>query len=321
MFDPILRGAAIGAMALIVLILLRDRRNGETWSAAASFLCVLCYLVVSAPTGEAMALRPVLIAGATLAPVALTWMAVQHLTDDPPQRRPLLALAALTVLAAIGTVVSPMMETARGVLAVALYFGLILLALLTDKDDLVTARRRFRRGFLVAMGSLGLVVSLFEASGLDADLPAWVYPLQAGAILTLSLLFGLWALSVSLEQPPSAKSGLKARNILADKVDQAMADEIWKREGLTIGMMAEQLGVPEHQLRATINGAMGHRNFSTFINTARINAAKTMLDDPEQARTTILAIAHEVGFGSLGPFNKAFRVQTGASPRDYRRKS
>ncbi|WP_196223585.1 AraC family transcriptional regulator [Roseibium sp. RKSG952] len=250
-------------------------------------------------------------------PLALTWMATVQLTDDASQRRPVLVLALLTVVTAALIPFWPAMTPIRGILAIALYLGLIILALATDSDDLVIDRRRFRRGFLVAMGALGLIVSVVEASGLDANLPNWIYPLQASAILVLALLFAIWALEPVADEPIK-RTVSKSRADLTERVEQVMRRGIWQREGLTIGAFAEELGVPEHQLRATINGEMGHRNFSTFINVARIKAAKELMNDPSRGRTTILEIAHEVGFASLGPFNKAFRAQTGSSPREYR---
>lgn len=318
--DLILRGMAIGAMVATALVLISRSRSRGTSSVAALGLCTVCYLLISAPTIMPNALQPLLIAGATLLPLALTWMATVQLTDDASQRRPVLVLALLTVVTAALIPFWPAMTLIRGILAIALYLGLIILALATDSDDLVIDRRRFRRGFLVAMGALGLIVSVVEASGLDANLPNWIYPLQASAILVMALLFAIWALE-PVAGEPIKRTGFKSRADLTERVEQAMRRGIWQREGLTIGAFAEELGVPEHQLRATINGEMGHRNFSTFINVARIKAAKALMDDPSRGRTTILEIAHEVGFASLGPFNKAFRAQTGSSPREYRNRS
>ena len=67
-----------------------------------------------------------------------------------------------------------------------------------------------------------------------------------------------------------------------------------------------------------INDRLGHRNFADFVNSRRIEAAKQVLADPAQARTTVAAIAYELGFASLGPFNRAFKAQTGLSPREWR---
>lgn len=97
-----------------------------------------------------------------------------------------------------------------------------------------------------------------------------------------------------------------------------MASGVWREEGLTVGKLAEKLGVPEHKLRQTINRDLNFRNFSTFINGQRIEAAMQDLRNPKLARRSILEIAYDVGFSSLGPFNKAFRSHTGQSPREYR---
>ena len=98
-----------------------------------------------------------------------------------------------------------------------------------------------------------------------------------------------------------------------------MRDGVWREEGLSIGALAQRLNVPEHRLRRAINQGLGHRNFSSFINAARIEAAKAELRDPIKANRTVLEIAYTVGFASLGPFNRAFRAETGQSPTEYRR--
>ena len=85
-------------------------------------------------------------------------------------------------------------------------------------------------------------------------------------------------------------------------------------------VLAERLDYPEHQLRRLINGHMGYRNFSAFLNSYRIEDAKRQLADPGFARTPVLTIALDLGYGSLGPFNRAFKAQTGMTPTEYRRR-
>jgi AraC-like DNA-binding protein len=70
-----------------------------------------------------------------------------------------------------------------------------------------------------------------------------------------------------------------------------------------------------------INDHSGHRNFAAFVNARRIDAAKRRLADPAHARTTVAAIAFELGFGSLGPFNRAFKEATGKTPTEWRRET
>ena len=57
------------------------------------------------------------------------------------------------------------------------------------------------------------------------------------------------------------------------------------------------------------------------MNAHRIAAAKTRLSDPDQVRITVSTIAFDIGFASLGPFNRAFREETGVSPSEWRRKT
>jgi AraC-like DNA-binding protein len=106
---------------------------------------------------------------------------------------------------------------------------------------------------------------------------------------------------------------------LAASLAAAMDADIWRREGLTIGALAADLGAPEHRLRRLINDALGHRNFADFLNARRIEAAKAALADPARAREPVSAIAFDLGYSSLGPFNRAFKEATGQTPTEWRK--
>src|SRR5262249_54345619 len=93
----------------------------------------------------------------------------------------------------------------------------------------------------------------------------------------------------------------------------------WRREGLTIGALADELATPEHRLRRLINDHLGARNFAAFVNAHRIAAAKALLADPTNARKSVSAIAFDLGFGSLGPFNRAFKEVAGVTPTEFRK--
>ncbi len=128
---------------------------------------------------------------------------------------------------------------------------------------------------------------------------------------------GIWSEQPATNAARNVESTQAATHVLS-LINQAMERELWRRESLTIGEIAEEIAVSEHRLRDAINRELGYRNFPAFINGYRINAAQHALVAPTNARRTILEIAYECGFASLGPFNKAFRAQTGTSPRDYR---
>ena len=123
-----------------------------------------------------------------------------------------------------------------------------------------------------------------------------------------------------IEALPDARADPADSHDLA-RLQSVMGAEGWRREGLTIGELAGELEVPEHRLRRLINQRLGHRNFAEFVNGHRIEAAKARLGDPREARTTVASIAFDLGYGSLGPFNRAFRSATGVTPTDYRREA
>ena len=68
-----------------------------------------------------------------------------------------------------------------------------------------------------------------------------------------------------------------------------------------------------------ITGALGYPNFNQMVNGYRIEEAKRRLVDPALAHLPILTIALDCGFGSIGPFNRAFKADAGMTPQEYRR--
>ena len=85
--------------------------------------------------------------------------------------------------------------------------------------------------------------------------------------------------------------------------------------------MSKDLGHPEHRVRRLINGRLGYRNFTAFLNSYRIPEAQAILADPEQVRLPILTIALDLGYGSLGPFNRAFKAASGLTPTEFRQQA
>ncbi len=123
-------------------------------------------------------------------------------------------------------------------------------------------------------------------------------------------------------QTANGAAAMSERAVKADldRLDRLMiGDQIWREEGLTIAGLASRSGIPETQLRRLINDRLGYRNFPSFVNAHRIAEAQRRLADPREARTSISTMAFDLGFASLGPFNRAFREATGASPSEWRR--
>lgn len=197
-------------------------------------------------------------------------------------------------------------------------------------DDLIEARRRFRIVYigLVTLISIGITIA-----------ETWF---QAGAdepLLMLLLSTTMWALSVILiwhvitlrsgilfvgdvqrrrshaeAQDPTERHDVEMVERLVDQ------DKLYEQAGLTIAALAEQAGVPEHRLRRLINKHLGYRNFADFLNHYRITAAKERLSSIEDRNLPVLTIAMDLGYGSLGPFNRAFKERTGLTPTAFRKK-
>jgi AraC-like DNA-binding protein len=124
-----------------------------------------------------------------------------------------------------------------------------------------------------------------------------------------------------MKSPAALENGKKAADpALLRRLDRLMVEErVYRREGLTIGALAAKLGVQEYRLRQAINEGLGYRNFNAFLNSYRLGEAKAALADPGQEEVPILTIAMDAGFRSLGPFNRAFKADTGTTPTEFRR--
>jgi AraC-like DNA-binding protein len=154
--------------------------------------------------------------------------------------------------------------------------------------------------------------------------PAWLMLVQSLIIVAAVLGTGAALLDTDTEllagpsQRPQAQLS-PAEHVLKQKLDAAMADAVYREPGLTIGTLADRLGTPEHRLRALINRRLGYRNFSAFLNAHRIAEAQALLADPARVDLPVLTIAMDLGYGSLAPFNRAFREATAQTPTDFRR--
>ncbi len=222
--------------------------------------------------------------------------------------------------------------------------------------DLVEARRQLRGPFLVTVTTYIIVTRGFELLNVFGAVPHW-YLLANAIVLCLVCLAGTLVFLESRGElfgaipEPADVRGLAtpqrvaARNGaglgLASSPDRSSPDranldravkadldrlhnlmstqEIWREEGLTIASLAVKANMPETHLRRLISDHLAYRNFPSFVNAHRIAAAKARLSDPNEARVTVSTIAYDIGFASLGPFNRAFREETGFSPSEWRR--
>lgn len=121
------------------------------------------------------------------------------------------------------------------------------------------------------------------------------------------------------EMPPAPDP---AEDRLALALGHAMtAEHAYRDEDLSVASLAARLAVPEYKLRRLINQRLGHRNFNAYVNGFRLQQARQALADPQRATQSVLSIALEAGFQSIGPFNRAFKADTGLTPTEFRSRS
>jgi AraC-like DNA-binding protein len=188
-------------------------------------------------------------------------------------------------------------------------------------SDLVVARIRLRYGVLSVSGTVILFELLAELllrgdalAMADKVHAAGVYLVSAGVSIAASLLRPEMLRPVRAPAP-----GLALDPVLTRRLDQLIeGDQVFRQEGLTIAALADRLGAPEYKVRQLINAQLGFKNFNAFLNSYRIREAQKVLLDPARRHLGIAQIAYEVGYRSLGPFNKAFKEMTGRTPTDFR---
>ncbi|MEE4193171.1 MAG: helix-turn-helix domain-containing protein [Halieaceae bacterium] len=194
------------------------------------------------------------------------------------------------------------------------------------RTDLVEARRRLRLGYVGINGAylLLLVMSreiLFPGA---AWLATWEYlpPALLLFVINLFLLeYRSGLLFLPAEKPPVAEAPpVAVAPELLTRLEQHMqAETAWRQMGLTLGELAAQIEVPQYRLRQAINGGLGYRNFSDFLNSYRVKEAAERLASPADAQLPVLTIAMDAGFRSLSSFNKAFKEVHQQTPTAWRR--
>lgn len=190
--------------------------------------------------------------------------------------------------------------------------------------DVGVLEKRFRLAFL-SINAAQLVAVL--GSGVSSPGTAGVSQtdLIRIACCVVGLVGATAAVGYRLRHPLVQAEARSARRTptdedsrLAERLLGLLRDEaIDARPDLRIGDVAARLGQPEYKVSQCISTVLGFPNFNRLINHHRIERAKRLLADPDQG-LPILEVAFECGFGSVGPFNRAFREQVGVTPREFR---
>jgi len=342
--EVLFRFGSIGILLAIAVLILRDGRHIPALRLALPLIVSMTCLFLSTGSQE---LR---INGAAAVPLRLidmlnfifVWWFGLALFDDDFR----LGAAEWSVAALFAAVVAPVRLAHLGfdlpwahVLDIPSFcITLVLMAHLAYRaisgrsEDLVESRRRLRVGFAVAIALVVVTSTVTERVAYAMNTDPFL-SLFFTYILTfaMSLWAVLWltrlnqdALAVDvLQQPAIAATTIDTKDSDTHRalVQVMETERAFAQHGLSIGDLAHQLDLPEHQLRVLINRSMGYRNFSAFLNHYRLGEVKRVLADPGKNRLPILTIALEAGFSSLAPFNRAFKSAFDMTPSDFRAQS
>ncbi|MEM6538011.1 MAG: helix-turn-helix domain-containing protein [Pseudomonadota bacterium] len=193
--------------------------------------------------------------------------------------------------------------------------------------------KRFRKGFVLLFGGLiGLSMIWLQGS------PETSFAGRAGdafraGFMMIAVIGSVYAvkhrLRVPLARPDTASTSRRAQTALTAPTDDDKAlaarvtayvsdPRVFTLPEIKVATIAEELGAPEYKVTRAISRATDFPNFNRLINHHRIALARRRLSTATERHTSILVIAMESGFGSIGPFNRAFKEIVGETPRAFR---
>jgi AraC-like DNA-binding protein len=347
-----LRGAASGLFLMMVLVLAQLRPTNRD--------ILLGIAMAAGGAGYAIATAPFIPKSLfwwTLpilsAQSVVFWLWARSTFDDDFILRAWHGALWLTVVAigfAISVTWTSWPALARGgakllsIISLLLVLSVAIQTVRTWRTDLVARRRRLR----IAVVVINVVFIALVAGAGFTSVPVAGAGTQGSLASSLSLfvlammagwgLFGANATTAAMQataaivpsdtprETQMATRDGDDRNqvapILLRRLENLMAVErIYRQEGLSIGALAMKLDLQEYRLRQVINEGLGYRNFNAFLNRYRIDDAKAALSDPNQKDVPVLTIAMDAGFQSIGPFNRAFKADTGVTPTEFRRQA
>ncbi len=339
--DLFFRFAAVGGLLFIGLFWLDKTNISRLWVTRLLLLCLSGYLILTAPIENTAYghVRGLVLFLTECLPYFL-WLYVLLLIKPQTNLAKLhwfIKIAVMTWLLWFGYFFGFLQG--RGsfhqfnhVLGILLYAHIVFMALFNLQDDLVDKRRKLRVGMAIFLGAYSTCLALLEIGDYSLRDATWFSLVNAATIFLLIFIFPVilaepnqsaskMPLQVSDEHRSKENQEAMPASVKTDiaKLEQLMAQKVYLKTNLSIGQLATMLQLPEHRLRKLINRVLGFQNFSVFLNSYRIPAATNMFEDPNYDSLPILSIALELGFGSIGPFNRAFKQHTGITPSEYRK--
>jgi len=155
----------------------------------------------------------------------------------------------------------------------------------------------------------------------------FVFPIPHEIMHNVTLLFTIVIVSIffkSFNDPllhpnRSSTSGLSEKEKvtwLTKMKDLFEGEKIYLNQDLRLSNISTKIGTNERVISAIIKDEYG-QNFNEYLNRHRVNEVIRRLDTPDSLSYTIMALANESGFKSNSAFYKAFKQQTGLTPKAF----
>jgi len=341
LIDAGLRGALIALLALVIAALLphwRHARLADLVRVAVALSASLIVQTLSASpwVEHQLSCQPQAPGiGISLGSAVLFWLFARAVFEDGFRLRAWHGglWAAVALFGATVCQWGPWWQGWVLMRAVPIVFAVLGMAAVIGpwRVDLIEPRRRLR-GVVVGGGATYVLVMVaLRIRSADGSLSGGAALGDVAMLLVLTTLIagqllaprahGLWG-DVAVPPPPAPPAEDPQDQVVGAALARLMGEgRGYAQEGLSLAGLAELLGTPEYRLRRVINQRLGHRNFNAFVNGLRLAEAKRRLADPAERALPVLSIALDVGFGSIGPFNRAFKADTGLTPTEFRQKS
>ncbi|EGF93296.1 bacterial regulatory helix-turn-helix protein, AraC family protein [Asticcacaulis biprosthecium C19] len=196
--------------------------------------------------------------------------------------------------------------------------------LLGLRRGMAPEERRFRLMFSAAYATI-MGIGVIWISGAPQGTWAAQWSDQVKVACALVGLFGA-GLAVWYRGRNPLSDGARPRRVategdrvLGERVLRLMTeDRLYAEPSLKVADLARRMGEAEYRVTQCITGALGFANFNQMVNQFRIEQAQQMLSDPGYDHLPVLTIALDCGFGSIGPFNRAFKAQFEVTPTAFR---
>jgi AraC-like DNA-binding protein len=354
--QEVVRFAAIGMMVLLSAHLLRKHRKNHSARIGALFaLCMAAYLIIPFVLKYS---DNRLFLGVLLFPAFsntfLVWMFCRSLFSDRPKLKELhyfLWGGSQLVSYMVYFRFPPALfhwgagfqefEFIRRLLPQGFYLGYILAAIVaSQKDaqvDLVSSRIKLRRAFLVVVAFYGVLICAAEILLQGQPASHGTDALHYSILLILAGLFfrearthpdlfqenpSVHKSDTTQESQTAPISGMVTKPISEtpplhrNLIHWVEVEKVYRQEGLTIGQLAQKMKTQVYLLRVCINKQLGFRNFNDFLNHYRVQEACSRLRS--EPGLPIFNLSMELGYGSLAPFNRAFKSKVGKTPSQYK---